>query len=332
MAGAELYGAYAPAMTPPGAQTLQGVNGSFAGATTGSDLALQQAAGDLADMRQQPPAVQWEVLASLRTQRLADKAEQLSLMEEMQALHTRAAKGQRSVQDTARADAIVSRLSQLEFSDQDLRKSTVAQLQAMQIAGLTNPASHREWAEGSGEAIGSSRLAFTGLTAARLASRISMLKTAVQEAKAAVAVTKSEAQAVAKAREGNNLYRDGAQFESNIFDGVPKANLRLEYEQASRDLLTQAQKMQATGFSEEQAARWAVDRRNQLKVEYRALTPPEEVAKYETRNLKTYGSKLGPTVEQLRKQGYGWQQIIEKSARPGGGDQDFSPPGFRGNK
>lgn len=122
--------------------------------------------------------------------------------------------------------------------------------------------------------------------------------------------------------------REGAQFESNIVGGVPKANLRLEYEQASRDLLTQAQRMQAAGMSEEQVARWAVDRRNQLKIEYRELTPPEMLMNIEARNMEKYRNPLGPSVDQLRSTGKSWQQIIEGAAKPGGQDLDLSPPSF----
>lgn len=131
------------------------------------------------------------------------------------------------------------------------------------------------------------------------------------------------------AKQANNFYRDGAQFESNIVRDRPLANLRLEYEQASRDLLTEAKKMQAAGVSDEQVARWAVDRRNQLKDEYRGLTPPEKVPEMEARNIEKYQNPLGPTVEQLRAKNKSWQQIIEGAARPGGDDVDLSPPGFK---
>jgi hypothetical protein len=55
-----------------------------------------------------------------------------------------------------------------------------------------------------------------------------------------VKTAKAAEQAIADAKVKNNFYEDGAQFESNIVDGVAKTNLRLEYEQASRDLLTKA--------------------------------------------------------------------------------------------
>jgi hypothetical protein len=129
----------------------------------------------------------------------------------------------------------------------------------------------------------------------------------------------------------NNFYRDGAQFSSNIVNGKPVANLRLEYEQTVQNLRTQADKLIANGATEEQVARWAVEQRNTtIKNTYRDLTPPDQVAIYEARNIEKYGNKLGPSVDQLREQGKTWQEIINSAARPGGGDLNFSPPGFNG--
>jgi FtsZ-binding cell division protein ZapB len=212
-----------------------------------------------------------------------------------------------------------------------MREASVEQLKAMGSAGITNPAKHREWAEGFGEAIAASRLGLTGMSAVSINASINMLKGAVEETRAISAVARVEAEAVAKARVENNFYAEGARFESNIVNGVAKANLRLEYEQASRDLLSQTQRMLSQGIPEEQVARWAVERRNQLKVEYRELTPPNMLADIEARNIREYKNPLGPNVEQLRAEGKSWQQIIEGAAKPGGKDFDFSPPGFNGS-
>jgi soluble lytic murein transglycosylase-like protein len=151
------------------------------------------------------------------------------------------------------------------------------------------------------------------------------------QALAKQATAQAEAQTAVKAKIENNFYAEGARFESNIVNGVAKANLRLEYEQASRDLLSQTQRMLSQGIPEEQVARWAVERRNQLKVEYRELTPPNMLADIEARNIREYKNPLGPNVEQLRAEGKSWQQIIEGAAKPGGKDFDFSPPGFNGS-
>jgi filamentous hemagglutinin len=88
--------------------------------------------------------------------------------------------------------------------------------------------------------------------------------------------------------------------------------------------------MQAAGMSEEQVARWAVDRRNQLKIEYRELTLPEDVAIYEARNLEKYKNPLDPSAEELRAPGKSWQKIIEGAVKPDGKGIDFSPSGFKG--
>jgi hypothetical protein len=276
-------------------------------------------------MRQEPQVVQWAVLGQLRQERAQNLQTQQKLLTELQGMNRR---GETGAQAAQRRGEIVNQLNLLEQENLEMRKASVAQLKAMESAGTTNPAYHREWAEGSGEAIAASRLTLQGLSAASINSRLAMLKSSVQEVQSASAVAKAEAQAVARAREANNFYRDGAKFESNIVDGAPKANLRLEYEQASRDLLTQAQRMQASGMSEEQVARWAVDRRNQLKIEYRELTPPEMLMNIEARNMEKYRNPLGPSVDQLRSTGKSWQQIIDGAARPGGQDLDFSPPGF----
>ncbi len=82
--------------------------------------------------------------------------------------------------------------------------------------------------------------------------------------------------------------------------------------------------MLSKGMPEEQVARWAIDRRNQLKDEYRGLTPPEKVPEMEARNMRRYHNPLGPTVEYLRTSGKSWREIIEGAARPGGQDMDLS--------
>lgn len=58
--------AYAAVTLPKDAQTIQGLNGSFKGSLTGSDLALNDAARDTSNMWKQPPVVQWAVLGHLR--------------------------------------------------------------------------------------------------------------------------------------------------------------------------------------------------------------------------------------------------------------------------
>jgi len=111
---------------------------------------------------------------------------------------------------------------------------------------------------------------------------------------------------------------------------TPKAvaNLRLEYEQAARNLRAETDTLLSRGVSEEQVGRWAMEQRNQLKTTYRDLTPPVLLAEFEARNVAKYGNSLGPSAEQLLASGKSWKDIIEAASRPGGADLNFSPPGF----
>lgn len=79
----------------------------------------------------------------------------------------------------------------------------------------------------------------------------------------------------------------------------------------------------AAGQSPQDTARMLVDMRNQLKVEYRSLSPVDEVKVFEKRNMLKYEDPLGPSADQLRAAGKAWEQIIEGAARPGGTDLGF---------
>ena len=99
--------------------------------------------------------------------------------------------------------------------------------------------------------------------------------------------------------------------------------IRAEYEAAVKGLADKAAAMRAAGASSEDIARVLSAARNALKVEYRALSPAEEVAKFEARNLARYGDKVGPSIEYLRESGKSWEDIIEAACRPGGHDLGF---------
>ncbi|HSX91482.1 MAG TPA: hypothetical protein VLG41_01080, partial [Hydrogenophaga sp.] len=122
------------------------------------------------------------------------------------------------------------------------------------------------------------------------------------------ALTKIDSQTIA-----NGFYRDGLPYDIR----------RMGYESAATNLRESALKMLASGKSEEEVARWAHAQRNQLKVDFRDISPQDFVEKAEARNMLNYGNPLGPSVEQLRGQGKSWLQIIESSARPGGADFGF---------
>lgn len=117
----------------------------------------------------------------------------------------------------------------------------------------------------------------------------------------------------ADAAVSNNFYRDGISYDVR----------RIAYEADSRGLSNTVDAMRASGASEEIIARWAVDERNALKLQYRDISPPDFVAAAEARNVEKYGNKLGPSVEQLRQKGLSWTDIANGAARPGGQDFGF---------
>jgi hypothetical protein len=167
-------------------------------------------------------------------------------------------------------------------------------------------------------AIASASTAIVG----RLQQTGSKAITAALEKQAAL---QAGARATANAQMENNIYRDGHRFESNVIDGVPLANIRLEYEIAVKNILIEANKMLATGKSEDVVARWAVDRRNEIKLQFQNITPSNRLSVIEGRNVEKYENILGPKVDQLRGSGKTWAEIIESAARPGGRDIDLSP-------
>jgi filamentous hemagglutinin len=111
----------------------------------------------------------------------------------------------------------------------------------------------------------------------------------------------------------NNFYRDG----------VPYDVRRLGYESAAERIGNDAKTMLSSGKSEEDVARWAHAQRNQLKLDFRDISPPEFVARAEARNIVNYQNPLGPTIEQLRANGKTWADIINSATRSGGSDFGF---------
>jgi hypothetical protein len=146
-------------------------------------------------MRQEPQVVQWAVLGQLRQERAQNLQTQQQLLTELQGMNQR---GETGAQAAQRRGEIVNQLTLLEQENLVMRQASVEQLKAMGSAGTTNPAYHREWAEGSGEAIAASRLSLQGLSAASINSRINTLKGAVDEVQAASAVAKAQTNALAQ--------------------------------------------------------------------------------------------------------------------------------------
>ena len=72
----------------------------------------------------------------------------------------------------------------------------------------------------------------------------------------------------------------------------------------------------AAGQSTEDTARMHVDMRNQLKVDYHALSPVDAVKAFEQRNVLKYGNPLGPSTDQLRVQTRADSHLREATPRP----------------
>jgi hypothetical protein len=93
--------------------------------------------------------------------------------------------------------------------------------------------------------------------------------------------------------------------------------IRDEYESTVVELAPLAEAMLASGASEENVARWAVERRNMLKAKFRRLSPPHIRRRIETRTTALYGNSIGPSADFLAARGKSWQDIIRSACRPG---------------
>ena len=96
-----------------------------------------------------------------------------------------------------------------------------------------------------------------------------------------------------------------------------KHEVRQQYETAVAELGEAAHVMLVSGVCEETVARWIVGQRNDLRRQYRALTPPGVVLILEANSQKRYGNSLGPCIGQMRSAGKSWADIIDSAARHG---------------
>jgi len=103
--------------------------------------------------------------------------------------------------------------------------------------------------------------------------------------------------------------------------GLPP--LRLAYLEAVEELRVAGQSLRAAGGDTEQIARMMHAQRRAIGEEFKAMTPPDELAKIYARNIEKYGDKLGPTVDFLQAKGKSWDQIIESAGRAGGKDLGY---------
>ena len=167
---------------------------------TGSDMALNDAARDFANMKAQPASVQWSVLAELRGTRVVVMQQYAGLADELKNLPPTPDNAQR------RTD-LTMQLDRLEQRDAALLGATTPQRLDMGAAGSPNPINQRETYEGMGEALGLARLSGKGISSASINARIDLLKGAVAEAQAASAAEK----AIASAKTEITIRRDDAQ-------------------------------------------------------------------------------------------------------------------------
>lgn len=166
---------------------------------SGSDMALNDAARDYADMRTQPASVQQAVLVELRQTRLGIATQESALLQQLNALPL-------SPENRDQRAALQNQIDRLETRDGFLLTATQAQILDMGSVGLLNPLSQRETTEGFGDALGGARLSGKGVSSAYINGRINMLTGAIAETKAAVAADR----VIAQAKVDNNFYRDGA--------------------------------------------------------------------------------------------------------------------------
>ena len=96
---------------------------------------------------------------------------------------------------------------------------------------------------------------------------------------------------------------------------IPK--LRQAYESEVRALAKQVPYMRAKGFSSEQIARQLSSQRRKIGIKFKNRTPSELLDKIYEGNVKRYGDRLGPKVEDLFKKKGSWESVIESASKPG---------------
>jgi len=153
---------------------------------SGSDLALNDAARDYSHMKDEPPQVQWAVLAQLRQTRAQNQGEVGALAQELSELAF-------TPENVDRRGEILQQLDTLTARDRALLSATQQQILVMGGASLLSPLNQRETFEGYGAARASAGLNLKGINA--LGSRMLLTKEAIAEAKALAEVEKAIAKA-----------------------------------------------------------------------------------------------------------------------------------------
>jgi hypothetical protein len=94
-----------------------------------------------------------------------------------------------------------------------------------------------------------------------------------------------------------------------------EAALREVYARSAREISETARDMIRAGTTPDEAARWAVNARNELKTTIRQRGSAIVKGLAEARNVRKYGNKVGPTYDELIRQGKTPEDIIGKSGR-----------------
>lgn len=94
-----------------------------------------------------------------------------------------------------------------------------------------------------------------------------------------------------------------------------EAGLREVYRQGAREISDEALRMVAQGTSVEDAARWASQARNDLKVRIRMRGSSIVRGLAEARNVRKYGNKIGPPYEQLIREGKTPEDVIGSAGK-----------------
>ncbi len=94
-----------------------------------------------------------------------------------------------------------------------------------------------------------------------------------------------------------------------------EAALRQIYREGAREISEEALRMVAQGTPVEDAARWANQARNDLKSIIRLKGSPIIRGLAEARNIRKYGNKIGPTYEELIRQGKTPEDIIGSAGK-----------------
>ncbi|HLS50186.1 MAG TPA: hypothetical protein VK024_09345 [Actinomycetaceae bacterium] len=94
-----------------------------------------------------------------------------------------------------------------------------------------------------------------------------------------------------------------------------EAILREVYDKGAQEITKKALEMIDDGATVDEAARWASEARNELKVDIRKTGSPITKGVAEARNTRKYGNKVGPSYDDLIRQGKTPMDVIGDSGK-----------------